>query len=216
MLKKLRWFLYFVVVVLVGFNIWQYFQHKSAASNDPTLNKFKKDLGITEASVINPPNFTLTDQYGKVISLSDFKNKKVVITPIDPKCVTVCPLVAQEIHNANNQLGANSKNVVYIALNVNPNYNKVSDVKTFTDQHGLSAFKNWYFLTGSPAALKKMWAAYGFASVPIKGQANVMHTSEMIFVNSNGKEVYEGTPTDNGSTLQEWSNAISYIVKAMN
>lgn len=135
-----------------------------------------------------------------------------MITPIDPECDDVCPLVAQEILEANKQLGSNSKNVVYIGLNVNPSYNKVSDVKAFTDQHGLSAFKNWYFLTGSPDALKKIWSAYGFASIPTK--VDVMHTSAFIFVNSNGK-VYEGTPQDDQSSVKEWSNAISFLVKTM-
>jgi cytochrome oxidase Cu insertion factor (SCO1/SenC/PrrC family) len=96
---------------------------------------------------------------------------------------------------------------------VNPSYNKVSDVKAFTDQHGLSAFKNWYFLTGPSDALKKIWAAYGFASIPNK--VDVMHTSAFIFVNSNGKEVYEGTPRDDQSSVKEWSNAISFLVKTM-
>ena len=63
-------------MALVGFNIWHYFQKKSTDALESNLNKFKKDLGIAEVSPINPPNFTLTDQYGKVVSLSDFKNNK--------------------------------------------------------------------------------------------------------------------------------------------
>ena len=214
MLKRLRWFLYFVVVVFVAFYIWQYFEQKSAASNDPTLNKFKKDLGITEVSPINPPNFTLTDQYGKVVSLSDFKNKKLVIQPIDPKCTDVCPIISQELIDGNQQLGASAKNVVYIGLNVNQYHNNVSDVKAFSDQEGLSNLKNWYFLTGSVDTLKKIWKDYGITVVPSE-TSMVIHTSEMLFVNSNGKEMYKGSPTDDGSTIKEWSNAINYIVKKM-
>lgn len=214
MLKYLRWFLYFAVVVFVGFNIWHHYQNKAAASEDPTLNKFKKDLGISEVSLKNPPDFTLTDQYGKVVSLSDFKNKKLVIQPIDPKCTDVCPLITQELMNADKLLGSSTKNVVYIGLNVNQYHNNISDVKAYTDQEGLSHLQNWYFLTGSVDTLKKIWKAYGITVVPSKS-GDVVHTSEMLFVNSSGKEMYNGNPTDDGSTIKEWSNAINYIVKKM-
>lgn len=214
MLKRLRWFLYFVVVVFVGFYIWQYYQNKSAASNDPTLNKFKKDLGIADVSPINPPSFTLTDQNGKVISLSDFKNKKLVIQPLDPKCTDICPLISQEIIDADQQLGNDAKNVVYIGLNVNQYYNKPSDVKAFSDQEGLSRLKNWYFLTGPTDTLKKIWKDYGITVVPSKS-SDVIHTSMLLFVNSSGKEMYDGSPQDDGSTIKAWSNAMSYLVKTM-
>ena len=214
MFKRLRRFLYFVVVVFVGINIWQYFQQKSAASIDPTLNKLKNHLGIAAEPSINPPNFTLTDQNGKVVSLSDFKNKKLVIQPLDPKCTDICPLISQELIDANKQLGNNAKNVVYIGLNVNQYHNKISDVKAFSDQEGLSNLKNWYFLTGSVDTLKKIWKDYGITVIPSK-TGDVVHTSMLLFVNSNGKEMYNGSPQDDASTIKEWSNAISYIVKTM-
>jgi cytochrome oxidase Cu insertion factor (SCO1/SenC/PrrC family) len=214
LLKHLRRFLYFVVVVFVGFNIWQYYQKKSAASDDPTLNKLKKDLGIADVSPIKPSNFTLTDQNGKVVSLSDFKNKKLVIQPLDPKCTDICPLISQEIIGANKQLGDNANNVIYIGLNVNQYHNKVIDVKTFSDQEGLSNLKNWYFLTGPVDSLKKIWKDYGITVVPSK-TSDVIHTSMLLFVNSSGKEMYDGSPQDDASTIKAWSNAISYLVKTM-
>jgi len=110
MLKRIRWFLYFVVVVVIGLYAWNAIEKPK---DDPTLNKFKKDLSISQLSPKSPPAFTLTDQYGKVISLSDFKNKKMVIQPIDPECEDVCPLISQEIIDANKKLGPLSKNVVY-------------------------------------------------------------------------------------------------------
>jgi cytochrome oxidase Cu insertion factor (SCO1/SenC/PrrC family) len=214
MLKWIRWFLYLAVIAIVGFNIWHYFQKKSTDALDSTLNKFKKDLGIAEVLPVNPPSFTLTDQYGKVVSLSDFKNKKLVIQPIDPKCTDVCPLISQELIDANQQLGTSAKDVVYIGLNVNQYHNKVSDVKAFSDQEGLSGLKNWHFLTGSVDTLKKIWKAYGIAVIPSK-TGDVMHTSLLLFVNSSGKEMYDGSPPDDASTIKEWSNAISFLIRTM-
>lgn len=208
MRKRISWLLYVTVVAVIGFFSWQAIQKQH---DDPTMDKFKRDLSISPLSK-QAPSFTLTDQYGKVISLSDFTNKKIVIQPIDPECKDICPLISQEIIDANNQLGSLSKNVVYIGLNVNEYHNKVKDVRTFSDQHGLSALKNWYFLTGSSDVLKKVWKDYGVMVVP-KKEGDVIHTSAIIFVDRSGKEVYLGTPQDDGSTLIEWSNAISYILK---
>jgi cytochrome oxidase Cu insertion factor (SCO1/SenC/PrrC family) len=195
----------------MAFYSWNAIQKASA---EATFNKYKKDLYISETSPKNTPPFTLTDQNGKVISLSDFKNKKIVIQPMDPECTDICPLVSKELIDANKQLGSKANNVVYIGLNVNEYHNKVKDVKAFSDQHGLSTLKNWYFLTGSPNILKKIWKAYGIAVVPSK-TGDVMHTSNIVFVNSNGKEVYEGTPQNDKSSVEEWSNAISFILKQM-
>jgi cytochrome oxidase Cu insertion factor (SCO1/SenC/PrrC family) len=103
MLKRIRWFLYLVVILVIGYESWNTFQKSSAEDTASILKKFQKDLLLYQETPKQPPNFTLTDQYGKVISLSDFKNKKVVITPIDPECDDVCPLVAQEILEANKQ-----------------------------------------------------------------------------------------------------------------
>jgi cytochrome oxidase Cu insertion factor (SCO1/SenC/PrrC family) len=133
---------------------------------------------------------------------------------MDPECTDICPLVSKELIDANKQLGSKANNVVYIGLNVNEYHNKVKDVKAFSDQHGLSTLRNWYFLTGSPNILKKIWKAYGIAVVPSK-TGDVMHTSNIVFVNSNGKEVYEGTPQNDKSSVEEWSNAISFILKQM-
>jgi cytochrome oxidase Cu insertion factor (SCO1/SenC/PrrC family) len=188
---------------------WHAIQKASAES---TLNKYKKDLFLSDVNAVNPPSFTLTDQHGKVISLADFKNKKLVIQPMDPECKDVCPLISEELINANKQLGSEAQNVVYIGLNVNEYHNKVSDVKAFSDQHGLSSLKNWYFLTGSPDTLKKIWKAYGIAVVPNK-DGDVMHTAVLIFVNSSGKETYEGNPQNQKSSVKEWSDAISFILK---
>lgn len=169
-------------------------------------------LKNSKTTPLTPPSFTLMDQYGKDISLSDFKGKEMVIQPMDPKCTDICPLISQELISANNQLGPQSKNVVYIAFNVNQYHTKVQDVNAFSDQHGLSKLKNWYFLTGSPSQLKKIWKAYGIAVIPSK-TGDVQHTSALFFVNSKGKEVYLGRPQNDKLSAKEWSNAISFILK---
>src|SRR5207248_2312516 len=37
------------------------------------------------------PNFTLTDQFRRPVSLSEFKGKVVLLAFIDSRCTTICP-----------------------------------------------------------------------------------------------------------------------------
>lgn len=175
---------------------------------------YQKDLYLSQVTPKTPPDFTLTDQRGNQVSLSDFKGKKVVIQPLDPKCTDSCPLISQEIIDANQQLGSSASNVVYIGFNVNENHVSVQDVKAYSDQHGLSKLSNWYFLTGTPDQLKKVWQAYGISVVPSQN-GDVQHTSALFFVTTQDQIIYEGTPENNKGTMSEWSNAISFLIKNM-
>ncbi len=208
MLKWIRRVLSIIVAVAIMFYVTPKLQAEAS------YNKYKKDLFISRISPITPPTFTLTDQNGRTVSLSDLKNKKIVIQPMDPKCTDICPLVSKELIDANKQLGSTAKNVIYIGINVNEYHNKVKDVKMFSNQHGLSTLNNWYFLTGSPESLKKVWKAYGIEVIPSK-DGDVQHTEVLIFVDNKGKEEYMGQPQNDQASVKEWSNAISFIVKRM-
>src|SRR5437899_1787983 len=41
------------------------------------------------------PTFSLTDQFGHEEQLSDFRGRVVLLTFIDSRCTTICPLTAE-------------------------------------------------------------------------------------------------------------------------
>lgn len=207
-MKPFRRIIYSILIVVIIFLSWH--TYRSYASVQ-TFKQIQSKINISATTPKKAPYFTLTDQNGKKITLTDFKNKKIVIQPMDPKCTDICPLVSQEIIGANNILGSSSKNVVYIAFNVNEYHNSVQDVKAFSDQHGLSKLRNWYFVTGSKADLQKVWKDYGISVIPNK-TGDVQHTSALFFVNTQGNEVYLGLPQNDKLSVNEWSKAISYVV----
>ena len=51
------------------------------------------------------PNFTLTSQDGRQVSLASLRGKVVLLTFLDPVCTTDCPLIAQEMRSADTLLG---------------------------------------------------------------------------------------------------------------
>src|SRR5450756_393223 len=76
---------------------------------------------MAASPVPNTPaaDFALTDQRGTTITMSGLKGKVVVLEFFDPHCTDVCPIVSQELVDANKDLGSARSEVVFVAVNVN-------------------------------------------------------------------------------------------------
>ena len=133
------------------------------------------------------PNFTLTDQYGKKVTLSQFASKRIVFTNLDPTCTFDCPLIASELRVADaNLTPAQRANTVFIAIASNPDIHSVRSLDIFDQREGLSGLKNWYFLTSSSLRqLTAVWTAYQIqVSVPTNGSM-VLHP-DVLYVMGRG------------------------------
>jgi cytochrome oxidase Cu insertion factor (SCO1/SenC/PrrC family) len=127
------------------------------------------------------PGFTLTDQHGRQVSLSSLHGKVVLLTFLDPVCVTDCPLIAREFLQAGQMLRADASRIELVAVNVNPLYNEIAYTQAFDQQEGLDTLPDWLYLTSSPALLRKVYASYGIASQTESGGAMLGH-SDLAFV----------------------------------
>ncbi|HEV3287469.1 MAG TPA: SCO family protein, partial [Streptosporangiaceae bacterium] len=107
------------------------------------------------------PDFTLTDQHGRQVPLSSLRGKVVLLTFLDPVCVTDCPLIAQEFRQAGQLLGGDARRVELVAVDVNPLYNELAYTQAFDRQEGLAGVPDWLYLTGSPDRLRQVYQAYG-------------------------------------------------------
>jgi len=58
----------------------------------------------------------------------------VLLTFLDPVCVTDCPLIAQEFRQAGQLLGASRQQVELVAVDVNPLYNELAYTRQFDQQ----------------------------------------------------------------------------------
>src|SRR5579864_3861972 len=76
-----------------------------AASNAGTN---QSGLQGTDLGGIPAPDFRLTDQFGKPVSLSQFKGKPVVVTFLYTHCPDICPVIADKLHSAMQVLGKNA------------------------------------------------------------------------------------------------------------
>jgi cytochrome oxidase Cu insertion factor (SCO1/SenC/PrrC family) len=134
------------------------------------------------------PNFTLTDQHGRPVSLSEFRGKVVVVSANDDQCQDLCTFLANDIVAANRDLGPAARHVVWLSVNANPFYPQVSSVAAWTDQHGLGDQANWYFTTGTAAQLAHVWRLYGVYVEQDAKTRSVTHSAQMFYVDPSGQE----------------------------
>ncbi|MDQ6753702.1 MAG: redoxin domain-containing protein, partial [Actinomycetota bacterium] len=138
------------------------------------------------------PDFHLTDQNGKPTSLSQYRGKAVVLSFNDDRCEDLCTLLAQDVAAANRDLGPAATDVVFLSVNANPFHPAPSDVKDWTDSHGLADAPNWIFATGTPGQLKDTAARFGVPVTADPKTQDVVHGSELFFIDPAGKEVALG------------------------
>ncbi len=149
-----------------------------AAAANPDLDP-GSSLGGSPA-----PDFTLTDQYGRAVSLSSFRGKVVILAFTDSQCTTVCPLTTQSLLAAKDLLGKAGDQVQLLGVDANPRATAVSDVLSYSQVHGM--VNHWDFLTGSLSQLKAVWRAYHIAVQITAGQID--HTPAVYIIDTRGRE----------------------------
>jgi cytochrome oxidase Cu insertion factor (SCO1/SenC/PrrC family) len=147
-----------------------------AAESNPNL-----DLGSSLGGKA-APGFTLRNQFGQSMSLSQFRGKVVVLGFEDSECTTVCPLTTEAMVLAKELLGSAGSDVQLLGVNANPQATAVSNVMAYSTAHGM--VNQWDFLTGSLAQLKKTWKSYSI-DVQIQ-QGQIDHTPALYVVDSSG------------------------------
>ena len=130
------------------------------------------------------PDFTLTDQFGKRVSLRSLHGKVVVLAFNDPQCTTICPLTTTALLQAKKLLGPAASQVELLGVGANPEATQVKWVRSYSQAHGM--LHKWRFLTGSLAELKRVWRAYGIAAEVVNGTVDQLR--RRIVIGPNGRE----------------------------
>jgi protein SCO1/2 len=131
-----------------------------------------------QASPARPaPDFTLRDSTGKVVRLSQFRGKAVLLTFIYDHCPDVCPLMVANLHNALLKLGAGASKAQVVAVSVDPHGDTPKTVKAFLRAHGMTG--RMEYLIGSLKQLAPVWREYG---VKVQGTPDRREVGHSAFV----------------------------------
>jgi cytochrome oxidase Cu insertion factor (SCO1/SenC/PrrC family) len=132
------------------------------------------------------PDFRLVSQSGQPVSLRSLRGKVTLLTFLDPRCTTDCP-VATELKEAGVLLGGSDDQVEFVAIAASQFHYDLASVKALDRQEGMDTVPNWLFLTGSATQLQQVWGRYGiFVSHMAPGASSVMR--DLVFViDKNGR-----------------------------
>jgi cytochrome oxidase Cu insertion factor (SCO1/SenC/PrrC family) len=120
-----------------------------------------------------PHEFTLTDQYGRRVSLREERGRVTILTFLYTASRTTAPLIAQQIRGALDEL---PRDVPALAVSVDPLGDTPARVRAFLRGSSLSG--RLEYLTGTPAQLRAVWRAY--AVVPASAGAVAYERSAFV------------------------------------
>jgi cytochrome oxidase Cu insertion factor (SCO1/SenC/PrrC family) len=231
-----RWAAYgvmpFAVALTTAMAVTAYVQARSQAGTSasapagsasaPTLAQMMNLSPLPERAA---PGFTLTDQRGRRVSLSDFRGKTVLLAFLDSRCTEVCPVIAQELLAASRDLGPRAASVAFVGVNVDPAAESVAAVRNFSVARGLARLPYWYFLTGPTSQLARVWNTYGIEVELPPGASQTVHADYIFFINPLGYERFPAEPfadqRANGTgylpaaTIGQWGRGIArYLEQA--
>jgi protein SCO1/2 len=106
---------------------------------------------------IPPAPFTgLHDQDGRPVTLTQLRGRPAVVTFLYTTCQDTCPVTAQQIRGALDDLG---HNVPVIAVSVDPAHDTPASARLFDQKQQMTGRMRWAL--GSSADLQRVWRAYG-------------------------------------------------------
>ncbi len=192
----------FLVVLVVA--LWGL--HNSGGGAAANTNTNQSSFQGTDLGSQPAPDFHLNDQFGKPISLSQFRGQPVVLTFLYTHCPDVCPLTAEKLHAVQTQLGKNSSKVMMLAVSIDPKGDTEAAVQNFSHLHKLD--QDWHYLIGSQSELAPVWDSYTIYAQP--NATTVTHTSAVYVIDKEGRErVFFGSDFTSDELTQDLNTLLS-------
>ena len=171
-----------LLLALVAFALLMV-HHRSTARSQAAALAVNPDLDPGTPIHGVASDFTLSDQFGRAVSLRSFRGKVTILAFNDSECTTVCPLTTTAMMDAKAMLGAAGSRVQLLGVDANPAAISVEDVWSYSELHGM--LHAWHFLTGSLAQLRRVWKRYGIEAAIGRGQ--ITHTPALFVIDPRGR-----------------------------
>ena len=137
---------------------------------------------------IPPSDFRMTDQDGKVATLSEYRGRPVVVTFLYTTCEDTCPLTAQQIRGALDELGGGD-DVPVLIFSVDPPRDTPERARRFLAEQRVTG--RMRFLLGPERELRRQWKAYGIQ----RQSEDLEHSAWVVLLDRQGRQRI-GFPAD--------------------
>ncbi len=200
MSSRARLVLIVVAALALPAAVFAAFAGRSADSNGPAAIVENLDTSGAQAPLspfkgavrpaVPAADFALRDQNGDLVQLAKLRGEVVVLTPLYTHCQDTCPLTAQQVRGALDDLsGAQRNDVRALALSVDPANDTADSARRFLLERRVSGYLD--FLLGPRSELQPVWRDYGFAPQTDKQE----HNSYVVLIDKRGRQRV-GFPVD--------------------
>lgn len=135
--------------------------------------------GATRPPDIPPADFGVRDQDGRMLRLAELRGRPVVVTFLYTTCEDACPLTAQQIRIALDELG---HDVPVVAVSVDPANDTPRRARTFALEQRMQGRMRWAL--GDAQRLQRIWKAYGIQPQT----ADEEHTASTVLLDRTGRQ----------------------------
>ena len=133
------------------------------------------------------PDFTLTDQAGRAVSLSQFRGKVVALTFGYSRCPNpnYCLRLSRNLAAVESRYHDRAGNdLVLLTIAIDPEYDQGPALARYAQSFGADA-KNWHFLTGTVAQIHQVAGMFGMDFWNTDGL--LTHTLHTVIIDRQGR-----------------------------
>ena len=133
------------------------------------------------------PDFSLTDQRGSQVSLSQFRGKVIVLTFGYSRCPNpnYCLRLSRNLEQVEKRFHERAgKDLVLLTLAIDPEYDQGPALARYAKTFGANA-ESWHFLTGSVAEVHQVAGLFGMNFWNVEGL--ITHTLHTVVIDREGR-----------------------------
>lgn len=158
------------------------------------------------------PDFSLTDQNGKQVKLSQFAGRVVAITFVYARCPfpNFCFRLTNNFARLQKRfVGEMGRDLILLTITLDPVHDQPEALAEYGRTWNIHR-KGWYLLTGPPAEVQKFCERFGVAFFPDEGQ--LIHSLHTLIIDRQGKVAanLEG----NEFTAEELGDLVESVLKS--
>jgi protein SCO1/2 len=160
---------------------------ESSAPTTSTALDQKTALQLSQSVVGTiPGDYTFQDREGRIVRLSQFRGKPLLVSFIYTGCFQVCPLTTRSLQTAieagRDVFGTSQFNVVSIGFNQPAD--SPQSLKSFAKQYRIDV-SNWEFLSPSGSVVERLAQEFGFSY--LLTPAGFDHILQVSLLDANGR-----------------------------
>lgn len=132
------------------------------------------------------PDFSFTNQHGKIITNKDFEGKVYVIEFFFTTCPTICPRMNRNLIQIQNEFKG-FEDFGVASFTINPDYDTPEVLKAYAEKYGVTN-PNWHLMTGDKEAIYKLSneGFYIYAAANDNAEGGFEHSGNFALIDKNG------------------------------